>query len=276
MCAFPVEAPIGSVLNVAVVGYQAFSGVSLVCAYSGPPPPTTTTPATTTTTTTTTATTTVPPSMAAVRIFINYDDYATETTFVLEKKNSQGLYYVIKSVGAPSGNSSPDYSIVEGLGDGDYRFTIDDSFGDGICCDYGIGGYSLTDVNAQNEFAAGGEFGLQDQVEFSVLNGFVVMAQTFDVTITIVHDNYPEETSWTLKSSSGEILASQNANSGVAGTINEIVSVPGGMYTFAIEDSYGDGICCSYGLGSFSIAIDGTTIQSGGDFGESDSFTFSV
>merc|ERR1712183_1164750 len=47
-------------------------------------------------------------------------------------------------------------------------------------------------------------------------------------------------------------------------------------YTFTITDAYGDGICCSYGNGGYKIMVDGTEVISGGDFGNSETETFTV
>ena len=44
--------------------------------------------------------------------------------------------------------------------------------------------------------------------------------------------------------------------------------------TFTIYDSYGDGICCSYGNGAYEVDICGTTVASGGNFGTSESSSF--
>ena len=45
--------------------------------------------------------------------------------------------------------------------------------------------------------------------------------------------------------------------------------VDGGvLYEFSITDSYGDGMCCAYGEGGYSIVVDGETIASGGDFAD--------
>ena len=41
----------------------------------------------------------------------------------------------------------------------------------------------------------------------------------------------------------------------------------GVLYEFDITDSYGDGMCCAYGEGSFTILIDGDILATGGDFG---------
>merc|ERR1712119_196122 len=43
-----------------------------------------------------------------------------------------------------------------------------------------------------------------------------------------------------------------------------------------ITDGYGDGICCSYGNGGYKITVDGTEVVNGGDFGNSETETFTV
>ena len=42
----------------------------------------------------------------------------------------------------------------------------------------------------------------------------------------------------------------------------------------AINDAYGDGICCQYGSGSYSVSVDGVTVASGGQFATSESTSF--
>ena len=46
--------------------------------------------------------------------------------------------------------------------------------------------------------------------------------------------------------------------------------MPAGDYTFSI-DLYGDGICCSYGTGSYSLTAGGDELASGGEFEFSES-----
>ena len=49
------------------------------------------------------------------------------------------------------------------------------------------------------------------------------------------------------------------------------VCVPnGGLYSFTISDAYGDGICCDYGSGYYSITSCGQVVASGGSFAESE------
>jgi len=91
-------------------------------------------------------------------------------------------------------------------------------------------------------------------------------------TLTIVLDNYPGETSWDVKNSDGDVLFSagpysnQPANSTVVETFcleeNE-------CYEYTIYDSFGDGICCAWGEGSYELVNDITSevVASGGEFG---------
>lgn len=48
----------------------------------------------------------------------------------------------------------------------------------------------------------------------------------------------------------------------------------GYTYYFAIRDSFGDGICCSEGIGSYNVTIGDLVVKSGGDFGDYESFYF--
>ncbi len=97
-----------------------------------------------------------------------------------------------------------------------------------------------------------------------------------DLTLTIVLDNYPEETSWTVTNSSGSTVASGGTYGSQpdGSTVVENISLADGDYTFTIFDSYGDGICCSYGSGSYTLADDSGVIASGGQFGSSEATSF--
>ena len=55
-------------------------------------------------------------------------------------------------------------------------------------------------------------------------------------------------------------------------------SLADGCYTIFVNDSYGDGICCTYGNGSFEITdINGTQAgYSNGQFGNYDFINFCV
>lgn len=96
------------------------------------------------------------------------------------------------------------------------------------------------------------------------------------VNVSILLDKYPEETSWTIQDSMGMVVA-------VGGTygdmpdgslVSERLCLPNGCYTFAMRDSYGDGICCSYGRGEYNVLVGSDTIVSGNTFEYIDSSSF--
>merc|ERR1711976_58179 len=52
------------------------------------------------------------------------------------------------------------------------------------------------------------------------------------------------------------------------------VCLTDGTYTFTINDSFGDGICCGYGSGDYQLISGGEVEASGGSFGRSESHIF--
>ncbi|MDH7446538.1 reprolysin-like metallopeptidase [Aquimarina sp. 2201CG14-23] len=114
--------------------------------------------------------------------------------------------------------------------------------------------------------------------DISLTTGTVTPPSCTDVTLSITLDNYPEETSWQIVNSSNQVVASGGtyASQPDGSTVTVTECLDAGSYTFTINDSYGDGICCSYGNGSYSLTAGSTTLASGGSFGGSESTTFSV
>ena len=49
-----------------------------------------------------------------------------------------------------------------------------------------------------------------------------------------------------------------------------------GILTFTIFDSFGDGICCSYGNGSYNVLLNGSSVASGGNFTNDESTDFQI
>jgi len=100
---------------------------------------------------------------------------------------------------------------------------------------------------------------------------------TTDVTLTIVLDNYPEETSWEIRDGSTVVASGGTYGSQPDGsTVVENVTLDNGCYDFVIEDTYGDGICCSYGNGSYELTAGSTVLASGGSFGSIETTNFCV
>lgn len=97
-----------------------------------------------------------------------------------------------------------------------------------------------------------------------------------DVTVTINTDQYPGETTWSITDGGGSTVASggpySTANGNESATV--CLDASGCNYTFTINDSYGDGICCGYGNGSYTVTANGSTLASGSSFTSSESTTF--
>lgn len=94
-------------------------------------------------------------------------------------------------------------------------------------------------------------------------------------TLTLVTDEYASETSWLLKNSSNQELYNGSDYSNST-TYTKVMCLGDGDYTFEINDSYGDGICCGSGDGSFQVEVNGKSLVSGGEFQKTQSLVFKI
>ena len=313
------------------------------------------------------------PPCTNVTVSITLDNYPSETSWTI----TDGGGSVVASGGTygsqPNGST---VNITTCLTDGCYDFTINDAYGDGICCAYGNGSYSVT--TGGSTVASGGAFGASETTNFCISGGPAptcndgiqngnetgvdcggpdcspcptcndgiqngsetgvdcggpdcaacptcddgiqngnetgvdcggpdcaacptcndgiqngsetgvdcggpdcaacpVEPTCTDVTISITLDNYPEETSWTITDGSGTVASGGTYGSQPDGsTVNVTVCLEDGCYDFTINDAYGDGICCAYGNGSYSVTTGGSTVASGGSFGASETTNFCI
>ena len=93
---------------------------------------------------------------------------------------------------------------------------------------------------------------------------------TNQLTLNITTDQYPNETTWRVRSTSGIEIASGGPYGAQNTTIPpiNIDLADGTCYSFEFFDAFGDGICCGYGNGSFTLTdSDGTVIADGTNFG---------
>ncbi len=106
---------------------------------------------------------------------------------------------------------------------------------------------------------------------------------TTSVILTLQRDEYGSETTWNFKNSSGTVIASggpyaNNTTGPLPAAQTFTVAIPAnGCYTFTINDTEGDGICCDYGQGSYSLkTAENTIFATGGSFGTSETKTFNI
>ncbi|MEL0633824.1 endonuclease [Pseudoalteromonas carrageenovora] len=95
------------------------------------------------------------------------------------------------------------------------------------------------------------------------------------LTLTLNTDNYGSETSWTVNNGQGSSVAN---GSGYASNTqyNEQLCLTDGAYTLVVSDSYGDGMCCNVGNGSYTLNQGSTELASGANFNSTDSTAFTL
>jgi len=95
--------------------------------------------------------------------------------------------------------------------------------------------------------------------------------------LSLLSDDYGSEISWTLTNQGTDNEVASGGPYGNAQLYEVEQCINEGCYEFVIVDSFGDGICCGFGEGSYVITIDGVIEwDSGGDFGSSESREFCV
>ena len=94
------------------------------------------------------------------------------------------------------------------------------------------------------------------------------MANYSHLTLKLRTDSYPDETSWQVKNAAGMTIAMGGNYSSTNTVYTEEIAVPANdCYEFIITDTYGDGICCSYGPGYYQLLDpDGNVLFEGGEF----------
>jgi len=88
------------------------------------------------------------------------DDYGEETTWSLTNEDTNSV--------VASGGTYPNAALIEVdqcINEGCYKFVINDSYGDGICCGEFGNGYYVVTVNG-DIIRQGGEFGSTEETEF--------------------------------------------------------------------------------------------------------------
>ena len=108
------------------------------------------------------------PVCTDLNLIITFDDYPAESSWEITNGSN-----VVVSSGGPYGSQSTGSTLILPicLFDGCYTFTFSDSYGDGICCTYGNGSYSLTNISTSAVLASGGSFTSTDATPFCIGSG---------------------------------------------------------------------------------------------------------
>ncbi|MCC6552981.1 MAG: hypothetical protein IT372_08165 [Polyangiaceae bacterium] len=99
-----------------------------------------------------------------------------------------------------------------------------------------------------------------------------------DVTLNLVLDYVPQDTSWTITNSSSVVVASGDGYTAPGATVTEVIALDPGDYTFTIYASPIYGLCCWTGWGSYQLIDSSNHILASGatfDLVESTPFTIS-
>jgi len=90
-----------------------------------------------------------------------------------------------------------------------------------------------------------------------------------EVAVQILTDNYGYECYWNLLDSDGNVITQGGQGGTYASNAwyGDTVCVPDNeCIRFEIFDTFGDGICCGYGQGSYTVYVDGVQIATGGNY----------
>lgn len=111
------------------------------------------------------------------------------------------------------------------------------------------------------------------------------IVQTSVIRVVITPDRYGAETTWTLRDSQNNLVANGGPFTTVATngtqpeeTENVTITTFNECYTFTINDSFDDGICCAFGNGTYRLedSDNNIIIDGDGDFGTSSSSIFKI
>ena len=236
------------------------------------------------TTSTTTTTTTEEEIEYCILVNVTLDKYPTDTSWKIEDTSNKLTIATSSPYLESMAYSTVDeqqvcFSSSSG-GKEEYSFGIFDEYGDGLCCSWGSGRYTVSTMNGLI-IASGGEFEYEERTTFVIpfidSNGQQQQPQSpipppattggsnpttatittappvsssttcITIEISITLDKYPLDTTWNIiNSSSGEmVVTSSPYDEFLAGTTQiDTICLLNGEYTFTIFDVFEDGMCC--------------------------------
>ena len=207
------------------------------------------------------------------------DNFGYETRWNFKSTTSRTV--VAKSDNPLSNNELYEHDLC--LDDGCYDFKITDSWNDGICCEYGEGYYKgyLYGNTANEATFEGGQFTSSSNHRFcgtssptpptssptqSPTDPNCSSDQT-NIEVNLLTDRFPLETQFSLVGPTNVKVFDENGPWDQSTQYTYDGCFQTGCYTFEINDSAGDGLCCGFGVGNFEVKVQGETVLQGGDFG---------
>merc|ERR1719203_1530301 len=98
-----------------------------------------------------------------------------------------------------------------------------------------------------------------------------------EVLVEVTSDDWPGDISWYLKNEeTGEEILSGGGYTDKNTLFTDSGPICPGTYEFRIDDSWGDGLCCSYGNGGYSVKVNGEVVASGAQYTSYESTTFTA
>lgn len=128
--------------------------------------------------------------------------------------------------------------------------------------------YSLTPNNQADEYPK------NDTLTQMIESG---PATTNQVFLVIRTDSMPEQISWELKNTQGEVIQTNNPYTQMNHSYFDTLDLPAAnCYSFTIYDAGGDGLCCAHGNGGYELRDSHGVyvLSNGGSFGFSESTEF--
>jgi len=232
------------------------------------------------------------------RLSLKTDNYGSETGFTLEYPDGSTW-----DMPQPLGNNKLQNYSPRCLDPGEYKFTITDSYGDGICCSYGEGFYEIK--VGGGVIKTGGQFDSVETTTFDVDAGTPpqptptsppqptpttppqptpttppqptptnppINCDTNLFKMTVVTDASGGDTSYVLATSDGSVVLSNTDLLDDNTYVEEACLVEGERYVYTITDV--NGICCTNGDGSYLLTLDGKVLNNGGSFTEYETVIF--
>ncbi|MCD4789715.1 MAG: T9SS type A sorting domain-containing protein [Bacteroidales bacterium] len=118
------------------------------------------------------------------------------------------------------------------------------------------------------------DYGKNDTIHKSFMKAYI---SSNTVTVVIITDDFPDETTWEITGSEGNVAFSGGPYAEPGHVYQENCNITeNDCYKFTVYDAGGNGMCCEYGMGVWGVLDGNYEIGKGGIFTYRDSVNFRV